>query len=229
MKFWALFSGGKDSTACVEVLSDENKLAGILSIDTGISAPDWLPFIQAQSARWNVPHEIIKTTADYDQLVCKYGFPGPGLHGLFMNYLKGRAVRQFKKRYRSEKLASGVRAYESTRRFKKTREWGEFEGVAVWAPLFNWTTEAVWRFVNERGFKRSPAYEVLCISGDCLCGAYATEMERAAIKAFYPCVDERLKRLETLTNKLWGWGNNKGKRSGAPVCVDCEAQGELAL
>lgn len=226
-KFYSLYSGGKDSTAVTEWLAERNQLAGIVTFDTGIATPDWLPFVESTVRdKWGMELEVLKTPASYDALVEKYGFPGPGAHGMFMNYLKGRCVRQFKKRHPGAMLASGVRKAESARRFRNTKEWGTFEGVKVYAPLYDWTTEQVWEYLKDNNFQKSPAYATLCISGDCLCGAYATEMERAAIKAFYPDVWTMLDRLEKLTGKQWGWGNNKNARkTGSPLCVDCEAKG----
>lgn len=225
MKCWALYSGGKDSTAVVQWLMDNDLLAGIVTIDTGMSTPDWRPFIEKSCQQWGQIPEVYKTTANYDDLVLKYGFPGPAKHGMFMNYLKGRAIRQFKKVHPGAVLASGVRSAESQRRFRNTKEWGLFEGVRVWAPLYNWETWRVWEFFKSRGHRRSPAYETLCMSGDCLCGAYATKLERAAIKAFYPETFERIERLEKRTGKEWGWGANRERRGRrSPVCVDCEAQ-----
>lgn len=224
-RYWALYSGGKDSTTVAQWLSEQGKLAGVISFDTGINTPDWFPFVErtVNERKWNL--EVYKTPASFENLVLKYGFPGPPKHGIFMNYLKGRCVRQFKKQHKGEILASGVRSAESARRFANTKEWSNFEGVKVWAPLFDWTTPQVWEFFNSRGFERSPAYQTLCISGDCLCGAYATKLEREAIRAFYPEVNARLEWLEARTEKPWGWGANKGHRSGlSPLCVDCEAK-----
>ena len=225
MKFWSLYSGGKDSTTVSQWLFEHNLLSGVIAFDPGISTPDWKAFIEATANkhRWNL--EILKTSASFDDLVLKYGFPGPAQHGMFMNYLKGRCVRQFKKVHKGEMLASGVRSGESQRRFYNTKEWSDFEGVKVWAPLYNWTTPQVWEFFNAHGFVRSPAYQSLCISGDCLCGAYATKLEREAIRAFYPAVSDRLSWLEGQTNKPWGWGANRGPRSKiSPLCVDCESK-----
>lgn len=200
-------------------------LLGVVSIDTGISTPDWFEFIQDTASKHQWRLEVYKTPAKYDDLVLKYGFPGPGKHGMFMNYLKGRAIRQFAKRHPDGILASGVRSAESNRRFISAKKWGFFEGVPCYAPLCDWTTETVWRYFNSHGFERSPAYQSLCISGDCLCGAFATKLERAAIRAFYPTVNERLARLEKLTGKQWGWGafRSRRKRSLSPVCADCES------
>lgn len=225
MRYWALYSGGKDSSSIVSWLQERGLLAGVISINTGISAPDWMPFVEktANERRWDL--NIIPTNYDYDRLVLKYGFPGASAHGMFMNYLKGRAIRQFKKKYPGEILASGVRSNESRRRFKNTKEWGFFEGVRVWAPIYNWTTEQTWEFFRKSGFERSPCYQTLCISGDCLCGAFATSFERGMIQAAYPDIHERLSYLEKKVDHSWGWSNNKDakKRKRSPVCVDCEA------
>ena len=228
MKYFSLYSGGKDSTACASYLDERGELAGVVALDTGISVPDWMPFIErtANERGWNL--EVYKTPANYDDLVLKYGFPGPGLHGMFMNYLKGRCIRAFKKKHKGDVLASGVRQQESARRAIGTKEWSVFEGVKVWAPIFDWSTPDVWKYIRAKGFERSPAYQTLCISGDCLCGAFATKMERAAIGAFYPCVMDRLKALEAKVGHEWGWGANRRPRGVkvevGPVCVDCDSK-----
>ncbi len=225
-KVWCLFSGGKDSAACAHYLADQNDLAGVVALDTGISTPDWLRSVTAyaQKQAWEI--EVYKTPVSFDNLVVKYGFPGAGLHSLYMNYLKGRGVRQFRKKHRGEVLASGVRMSESKRRFRNTKEWGKFEGVMIWAPIYDWTTGRVWEYLHSKGYERPPAYQRLCISGDCLCGAFAGPMEREAIRAFYPEVNERLECLEMVTGKQWGWGNSKTgrKRKESPVCSECVIQ-----
>ena len=222
---YALYSGGKDSTSVVQYLAERNLLLGVVSFDTGISAPGWLEFIGDTAKHRGWPLEIYKTPVSYDALVLKYGFPGPGAHGMFMNYLKGRCVRQFKKAHPRAVLASGVRSGESNRRFVNTKEWSDFEGVKVWAPIYNWTTEQAWDYFNSHGFERSPVYQSLCISGDCLCGAYATKLERVAIQAFYPEVFDRIAKLEKQTGQIWGWGafRQKKRKQMELFCADCES------
>ncbi len=224
MKYWALYSGGKDSTSVVQWLMNNQMLAGIVVIDTGLATPDWMEFIEKQCRRWGVKPEVYKTPESYERLVLKYGFPGSPMHSLFMSYLKGRAIRQFKKQHPSEQLASGVRLYESKRRFKNVTEWGEWEGVKIWSPLYNWTTPQVWEFFNNSGHERSPAYQTLCISGDCLCGAMATPVERAAVKAFYPCIWKRIEQLERQVDTKWGMkGAIYDKAQLSFLCADCES------
>lgn len=226
-KFYSLYSGGKDSTVCTAVLQESGMLAGVVTIRTGIAAPDWEPFIVQSCKDHGWPLEIFETQESYDDLVRKYGFPGPGMHGTYMNYLKGRGIREFKKVHPEGALASGVRKSESARRFRGTKEWSVFEGVPVYAPIMHWTTEQVWDYFNSHGFERSPAYATLCISGDCLCGAFAGPEERAIIQAVYPEVDARFKRLESETGGTWGkFCRKKLGRKTSILCTDCERAGE---
>ena len=50
--------------------------------------------------------------------------------------------------------------------------------------------------------KRSPVYETMHISGDCLCGCFAKEEELGLLKMFHPEVYEEIKRIEELRNML---------------------------
>lgn len=225
-KFYCLYSGGKDSTTTASILHKDGMLESCVAIDTGISTPDWLAFVKNSCEEHGWPLEVYKTSASYDDLVRKYGFPGPGKHGMFMNYLKGRGIRDFKKAHPGKCLASGVRKSESQRRMRFTKEWSLFEDVPVFAPLWDWATEKVWGYFNSNGFVRSPAYATLCISGDCLCGAFATPMERGMIKSAYPEVHERLSKLEAECGGF-GWGERSCKsrrktRQSSPLCVDCD-------
>ena len=222
-KFYCLYSGGKDSTVAASVLAEVGMLAAVVTIRTGIAAPDWYPFIRKTCEAQGWPLEVYETPVSYDKLVQQYGFPGPGAHGMFMNYLKGRAIRVFKHAHPDACLASGVRKDESARRFRQTREWSIFEGVPVWAPIWDWTTEDTWRYFNAHGFQRSPAYAILCISGDCLCGAFASPGEREMIASAYPEVHARLQRLEVICGASWGGraATSRAKRQTSIVCTDC--------
>ena len=53
-KVYALVSGGKDSLTTAQVLHEAGKLAGCVALDTGLSTPDWKPFVEKVCAdrRW---------------------------------------------------------------------------------------------------------------------------------------------------------------------------------
>lgn len=223
--FFCLYSGGKDSTVAAAVLEEAGMLVACVALDTGISAPGWLDFVVKTCGERGWLLEVYATPVRYDDLVMKYGFPGPKMHSAFMNYLKGRGVQQFKKAHPGACLASGVRKGESLRRFRTTKEWSVMEGVPIWAPIFDWSTPQTWEYFKSKGFIRSPAYEVLCISGDCLCGAFATKGEREIIAAAYPEVHTRLKALESAKGEEWGARSCRSKRktrNAAVLCVDCD-------
>ena len=230
-KCWALLSGGKDSLSTAQALEDQGLLAGVASFETGVSTPDWKPFVEkvCEERKWR--HKFYKTTESYDALVLEYGFPGPGRHKKFMDRLKGRCIRQFRREFPDGILASGTRGGESKRREIGTSPVSMWEGAPIVAPIYHWSTDETWAYFRDRGFERAPGYSTLQISGDCLCGAYAREGEPEAVKYWYPGIWKRFEDLkEQIKDKFpkrcdWGWGwRQKAKpkdRDEAMVCVEC--------
>ena len=209
---YALVSGGKDSLSTACYLHEQGKLLGCVYLKTGIATPDSLPFVHKTCSERGWPLDIYETQVSYDDLVIKYGFPGPVQHSMFMNYLKGRCIQQFKKVHPLMPLASGVRTNESARRLLRAKAENMWEGVKVFAPIIHWTTNETWAYFKAHNFERAPAYSTLQISGDCLCGAFAREDEPAAIRTHYPEVWKRITALQVKVKKVhdlyweWGWG-----------------------
>jgi len=239
---YALFSGGKDSFACAKVLELQGLLRGVVMLDTGISVPEWKESCIKQCRKQLWEPIIIPTPIRFEWFVWKYGFPGPQGHRYAMNYLKGRAVRQFKARYKNESLASGVRTQESGRRKLSSKPISLFEGVTVYAPIIEWTDKMVWEFVREHEYERPESYSKLGISGDCLCGAFAREDEHLALKTHYPECYQRIQKLERECLKspvnlgsrcFWGWATLTDEQHPDPlesaildegenlICHDC--------
>lgn len=230
-KMDVLVSGGKDSLTTAAVVDEAGKLGACIALKTGISTPDWEPFIVKTCADRGWPLEIYETDTTYEDFVLKYGFPGPSKHSWAMRYLKGRAIRAYKRAHPYGILASGVRADESDKRAISTRPVGQWEGTPILAPIYDWTTEDTWAFFRDRGFERAPGYSTLQISGDCLCGAYAREDEPKAIEYWYPGIWKRFTDLkEAVKDKFptrcdWGcgWKNKAKPKKGAEalICVEC--------
>ena len=213
MKYTALYSGGKDSTALCHHLQKQGKLDKAIFIDTGISAPDLVDFVL--KAPW--PVEVWKTNIWFDWIVATYGFARPYSHSWYFNYLKARALRQFRSRNKGEEfiLASGVRSLESSRRFRNTQNRGEIDGMKIDAPIIDWSTEQVWKYLQKNDLEISPCYKTMHYSGDCFCGAFAEKNELEMLDIFYPEVAERLKKLEDRYGGTWGNAkvpNRKGIR-----------------
>jgi phosphoadenosine phosphosulfate reductase len=228
---YALVSGGKDSLTTAQVLHEAGKLIGCVALETGLSTPDWKPFVIKTCADRGWPLEFFATDEKYEDFVRKYGFPGPSKHSWIMQKLKGRCISKFKKAHPDGILASGVRKDESAKRAGSTKPVGVWEGVPILAPIYDWTTEETWAFFYSRGFERAPGYTTLQISGDCLCGSYAREDELQAIRFFYPEVAARFDAIGEeikLTHPkrcTWGWGCKTPVKeqnlNQKMICFDC--------
>lgn len=225
---YVLLSGGKDSVTTAHWLNAHGMLAGCVAIDTGISIPEWRPFVERLCESQGWPLTIVGTLVTYEWYVRQYGFPGPGSHSQAMRWLKERGVDQFRKRNPGALLASGVRRGESARRFGTVREWNVLGKMVIWAPLIDWTTADVWAYVHEHELERSPCYATLGISGDCLCGAFASPGERDAMAECHPEVDARIRRLEAETGGRWSVGSaapGRSTRGEQLICVECDPSG----
>lgn len=233
IKVYSLFSGGKDSFATAKYLQEQDRLAAVVLLDTGISVPNWEETTREIAEKQGFNVEVYKTPIRYEWLVWKYGFPGAGFHQLAMTYLKGRGVVEFRKAHPESVLASGVRMSESSRRAINTKEWSHFEGVPVWAPIYDWSTEKVVQYNKQFEYSKPRSYITLGVSGDCLCGAYAMSHEREALSTHYPAIDERIVKLERMcrdrfTGKKcsWGWSNQQKRKTLEEelICVECKRE-----
>lgn len=200
---WALLSGGKDSVCTASVLAERGELNGCVFMDTGIACPDTRPFVERLCEEKGWPLRVFSAPKSYEMLVERYGFPkGPTGHRWAYGALKERALRQAARELGAEgplTFASGVRVSESSRRSKSVRlEAGRYgdRGFDIVAPIADWTTERVWKYLREHGLSVSPAYVSIGISGDCLCGAFSSQGEAEAILKTYPEVAARIRELE---------------------------------
>lgn len=231
---YALFSGGKDSFALACALEEQGFLRGVVLLDTGISADTWREDVLKiiESRQW--PYEIVPTSYRYEAYVYTYGFPGPGKHGEVMTYLKGRAIRLWKKKHPGESLASGVRQAESGRRQTNAVFQSQWEGVTVYAPILKWSTAETWAYVRARGYERPRTYLTLGISGDCLCGAFAQEHEPGALEEHCPKAAARIAAMTP--GDGYGWGQRAIDKidktldlytdGEAVACFDCARTNE---
>jgi 3'-phosphoadenosine 5'-phosphosulfate sulfotransferase (PAPS reductase)/FAD synthetase len=203
-KYYALISGGKDSMSMAHWMGERNLLRGVVFIDTGIRLGSVIDFVET------LPHgvEIHRTPVSYDSLVTQYwgAFPGRPLHGQCFNYLKGRAIREFKKAHRGEDyfFASGVRKAESPTRRRNVTGISKLEGITTYAPLVHWGNQDVWSYVRRKEIEISPAYLTLGFSGECLCGSHASKDEFSTIRKVDKEIGERLTRLADITKSQWG-------------------------
>lgn len=225
-EIWAGFSGGHDSVTSTHFISKHHLFKGVLHIDTGIGIPETQQYVIDVCRKFNWPLKIYKASehvngkgqADpqiYEELVKRFGFPGPSMHRVFYNRLKERCIRQF---LRENKLSgdrpyiaisTGFRSTESKRRSKYVNQTITQNGLprsAIFlSPIINWSEEDCNNYMVKHNLPRNPVKDNLCMSGECLCGAFAKPNELLAIEVHYPEVAERIKRLEASVKKKFPW------------------------
>ncbi len=150
----------------------------------------------------------------YDALVLHYGFPGPGGHTVPYNRLKERCLRKLLKEQKTRKrslimLVGGMRKSESSRRMGTCQE-HSIEGTRVWcAPIMYWSNEDKARYIESAGLPSNPVVKELCMSGECLCGAFARPSEIAELERHFPEAAARIHALEAKAceigvHAVWG-------------------------
>lgn len=228
-KLFALFSGGHDSLVSTHVASQHPAFAGVLHIHTGIGVEQTRQFVRDTCESYEWPLFVYKATeyqkADgtpepqiYEDLVMEYGFPGPFFHPMMYQRLKERPLQQFIRDRKKEDwagwgesvgLGSGVRQQESRIRMGYESPVSVVEDQVWVASCFYWSKHECTAYRTFYGLPSNDVVELLCMSGECLCGAYARKGELDILEACYPETAQRLrdleKRVKDETPYFWGW------------------------
>ena len=237
-----LYSGGNDSTTLAHLMRGRADYA--VHVNTGIGIEQTREFVRETCADWEL--ELIEKHppkgSTYEELVIDQGFPGPGHHFKMYQRLKERGLRQVKRDLvqnpRKERVLflAGRRRDESQRRMNVPEM--ERQGSVVWvSPLVNWTKQDLntYRMVND-DVPRNPVSDMLHMSGECLCGAFAHSGELEEIGFWFPDTKARIEELQEKVQAAghpekrcrWGWGggtqpSDKVRQSG-PLCTSCDSR-----
>lgn len=233
-----LFSGGNDSTVLAHLF--RQRATHAIHCNTTIGVEQTRQFVRDTCKGWGLPlmEEIAPTT--YRELVIDQGFPGPGHHYKMYQRLKERGLMQARRKLvtnpRKERVLylAGRRKAESKRREGIPEH--ERRGSIIWAsPLANW--EKLDLNTYRKMFPDVPRNEVsdlLHMSGECLCGAFAKPDELEEIRYWFPDVAEEIDALEKEVaaaghpEEKCKWGYRKGARSKVGMmCSGCEALFEI--
>lgn len=242
-KVYGLFSGGHDSLVSSHLASKHPRFSGIVHVNTGIGIEDTRRFARETCFRYGWPLLEYKATELnppqlYDEIVIQHGFPGPSQHHRMYARLKERCLRQLKKDHSSRQpiiLVTGIRKQESIKRMGYAREVDK-RGQWIWtAPCVDWTEDDCAGCMREDNLPRNPVKDRMCISGECLCGAFARRGELAELKHYYPDEYSRIARLQVRAREagspcaIWGSGgpskttlNERKGQLFMPLCVGCE-------
>ena len=234
---YSLLSGGHDSLVTTHVVCSHPKFYGhrmaqgalrsIVHIDTGIGVKETRQFVQDVCHYYSWPLKVCRAidyeradgTPDpqiYEELVKQYGFPGPGHHQKMYDRLKGRPLNQLvrrSKQRRSDKimLLSGVRQSESDRRMGYDHP-VDVDGAKVWVnPCFYWSKEDCELYMKTHILPMNDVVRRLCMSGECLCGAFAKPGELEILRAEYPTTAEHIEAIEDEIDFPWRWDEQPPK------------------
>lgn len=222
-----LFSGGNDSltTAHLAMQHPFVKEHGVIwHINTGIGIKETNQFAKETAAKYGwkfeewkaVEHVNSKGKPDpqrYDDLVLKHGFPGPAQHSKMYQRLKerqlARGIRNLKlgrgKKAKKVMLISGIRQQESKRRMG----WAEAihrDGSWVWVNIcFNWSKADCTSYHKSNGIECNEVSKLICMSGECTCGAFAKPGEFDLIATCFPEWGDRIIKLQKEVMKKFPW------------------------
>lgn len=238
-----LFSGGNDSTVLCHLMID--RITHLAHANTTIGIEQTRQYVRDTSRQWKKPLLEFKPPRESDHyraLVLEQGFPGPGHHYKMFQRLKDRGIQEVRrtlvKQPRNERVffLAGRRRMESKRRANIV----EFEriGSAVWvSPLVNWTKLDMNTYRLMAGdVPTNQVSDLLHMSGECLCGAFAHAGELEEIGQWFPDVVKEIRDLEKEIaersdikdeRKTWGWGiNEKPSRSYrvGQMCSSCDSR-----
>lgn len=249
-----LFSGGHDSLCSTHYAAEYLKSKGIpfkvYHGNTGIGIRETREYVYSTCKHfgWELAEGHPKAGERYEDIVRQHGFPGPTrlAHQMMYRLLKERALRHYvtyeckSSVYARENvlLVTGIRKDESRIRMGYS-ETCHKEDSRVWVtPIFYWTKEQCEKYMQDNTLPRNPVKDKICISGECLCGAFAGREELAEIKKHYPeayAEIERLHKIAIDNGYPWDWASGpvewyKNHPMGTLdmfMCSGCEVKKEF--
>lgn len=244
------FSGGTDSLAIMHWMASRYPDVMAFHANTGIGVEKTRQYVRdvCKQYGWPLVEIFAKEDCgqDYDEIILKNGFPGPSMHARMYQRLKERCVAELLRRFKTKRsdkilIATGIRHDESRIRAGYAGREVNKVGAQVWVnPIYWWTGTDKHRYIEENNLPRNPVAELLGMSGECLCGAFAHKGEKELVRLVDPEIVERIERLEQACLRkgmTWGWeghppegGFNPDQmmldvETEQPMCVDCNKAG----
>ena len=250
-QLYALFSGGHDSLCSTSLASEHSLFAGVVHINTGIGIEETRVFVRETCKREGWPLTEVGAPAGlYEKLVLERGgFPwGTASHNSMLWHLKQKPMRGWLKTLKGKTgLVTGIRRQESVRRMGA----GISEPIRVdvrdkrhvWiSPLLEWSKVDCNARIANKELARNPVVDLLHRSGECLCGALASQEEIHELRDWFPAVAQRINQLEVeceqrgIVASVWAGREARSLHPGQmrifpktelmPLCVSCEEQAE---
>lgn len=227
-----LFSGGNDSTVLGHLMRERVTVAA--HANTGIGIEQTREFVRDTCKAWGLPLMERHAPTSYRDLVIERGFPGPAMHFKYYQRLKERQLKQVRRelvtnpRKQRVMFLAGRRRAESNRRAMIPLY--ERRGSVIWAsPLAMWTAldMAIYQELND--VPTNPVSQLLHMSGECLCGAFAHPGELDEIGYWFPETKAEIEALEAEVRAAghpeplckWGHGQGRPTEDVGALCSSC--------
>lgn len=254
---FALLSGGHDSMTVTHFVARvlDSRLTAVVHVNTGIGIEQTRQYVRDQCAHygWNLLEykAAENTKADgspdpmvYEDIVTENGFPGADGHRYMYSKLKERQLRRLARDFGASPsepmmLISGVRKEESSRRMGNTKLL-DAQGRTIWlAPFINLTAIDCGDYMQREGITRNQVKDLIHMSGECLCGAYAHPGELKELALWFPEDAANIRRIEAKVRAAgfpWGWeeqppqwwaARNRAKKFGQQDAFEEEAEAEI--
>lgn len=231
---FGMFSGGHDSLCATHLASQHPAFTRAVHINTTIGIEETRQFVRRVSMerQWRLAE--YSPPVSYRDIVLKHGFPGPGGHQITYARLKERCVRRLvreHKQYFKDRigLVTGVRLSESTRRMGHVKP-VQREGAQLWiAPILHWSDDDKLEYMARYELPRNRVVDILCMSGECLCGAFAKKEELIEIEISFPETAAEIHALQrdaeaAGVHAKWGVrppGTRRRATKGGMLCATC--------
>lgn len=249
VKILLLFSGGHDSLCSTHYSASFLSSIGVdftvYHGNTGIGIRQTREYVHrvVSGFGWQFHEGFPQPGQTYEDIVRKYGFPGPTLqsHRYMYIRLKERALRNYVTHHcksspharQNVLLLSGVRQSESKIRMGYKLH-TQKQNSCIWSnPIFYWSEQDCKNYMHVHSLPHNPVKDAICISGECLCGAFAGREEWAELCAAFPEAAAEIKRLHQIAiegGHPWEWASgpqahykrHPPQQLSMFMCVGCE-------
>jgi len=202
--FW---SGGKDSTVALHLALKVWRNPRVVFVDTGITLPETLDYIQKLTEEWNLNLTVLKPEIDFWDYVAEKGFPI--VKALWCRrLLKITPIKKFMKKQHGWKVqVLGIRKAES---YVRRKAWGyqrpfmrHFKIPFTYnlLPILEWTDQQVNRYIRKFKIPINPSYQIYGTSGCYFCPFVSNNRHYLALKRYHPELFEKIVEAETIMRK----------------------------
>lgn len=250
-----MFSGGGDSMACYQACKALGvRIDYLLHVNTRTGIPQTTEFVRQFAESEGLKYIEADAGTAYEDYVRRKGFFGVGTGGRYSAHTMAYHVLK-KQRFRSAiaklgrgikvLLLNGARASESDNRAlgiaSSPIRTTSGEPNRCWVNVINhWEKTDCKTFCGECKAPKNPVSELLCRSGECMCGTTQGQKAREEAAYWFPEWGQWLDNLEAevMQKFPWGWGQpvsqywqreQKGQMKlfdddFQPMCTSCIAQ-----